>query len=687
MSYCQNCGHVVSKDQKFCEICGESLSTGAANYSTSPSTAWKIDKRSMKVLKIMLGIIFAAVILTFIVIYQSGIPQKMVIKRQLSLGEEYLDAKDFENARQVFEKLQSADPKNQRVYLGLAEACEGLGDFDSAQNILQTGYQETDSEAIMQRLFRMEEKIEKQEAFSQEKSFETDSAPVTETRSAITAPDETKVSIAAPESKKDLRKSISAYLEKLLTWEIPFPKDFASISQLDKNWVIQRFALGIENATYFPDASTGVLLKDIEALAQRDINPDFVLPDDGDYSGLEEGTVENGYYKWFGRGGRNFQFIPYLQDVRQEGDTYVASVVEVASVSEGQFWPNGEMRLYLQDQDTKRWDIPVGTQRAQEGFMPLNFTVDIKTLPVCEYIIKDNGSGGFYLLSKKSQGLESKMTDEALLKAFRQRHPEFNDIIDFVSADFDKDNEREMFLCVKNNQFPDEPFPYGDLWYLDGNGAEYGNLQKSLGFVTEGFSEDSMRVVKCQGKPFLSLQTTYPMGGYAHVLGVVNGVPVLEINDGSMAHAKENGQYLKTALILLPNEKEMQTAGEFIPPHAGYGMPEYYGLDNQTGRLVRIPAEKITDERLLKYEGAEETLKLIESILLNSDNSIFGEIVSFSRESIIRRGNAAIGINYLCVNKSNEITRKYAVCEIEQGINGKQELAYPVIYWGAMKAE
>lgn len=74
------------------------------------------------------------------------------LDKQLSLGDKYLAALDYDNAILAFTKALSIDPMNVRAYTGLADAYIGKGDIAKAIETLQTGYDKTGDSGIKDKL-------------------------------------------------------------------------------------------------------------------------------------------------------------------------------------------------------------------------------------------------------------------------------------------------------------------------------------------------------------------------------------------------------------------------------------------------------------------------------------------------------------------------------------------------------
>lgn len=67
---------------------------------------------------------------------------------QLTRAQKYLEAQEFENAVLCYQRAIEAEPKKAESYLGLAEAYIGLDKPALAENVLNTGYEQTGSARI-----------------------------------------------------------------------------------------------------------------------------------------------------------------------------------------------------------------------------------------------------------------------------------------------------------------------------------------------------------------------------------------------------------------------------------------------------------------------------------------------------------------------------------------------------------
>lgn len=140
--FCTNCGKELDDSSVFCIYCGTSLQQeegikpvlegGGQSTIIIEGELYKLKRK--KWIPLIIVVIIILIVGVSIVLY-SNTPDKRLI-RQLSLGEKYLEAMDYEQAVAVFEKALEIDPKNKDVLKGIARAYVGIGDnangFDEA---------------------------------------------------------------------------------------------------------------------------------------------------------------------------------------------------------------------------------------------------------------------------------------------------------------------------------------------------------------------------------------------------------------------------------------------------------------------------------------------------------------------------------------------------------------------------
>lgn len=94
-----------------------------------------ISRRILVVIEVEAGII-AMLLIGIVLVYNS--PAKR-LSRQLDLGQKYLIVQDYEQAVVAFTRAIEIDPLNVDAYIGLAQAYEGLEEYEQARAVLEEG--------------------------------------------------------------------------------------------------------------------------------------------------------------------------------------------------------------------------------------------------------------------------------------------------------------------------------------------------------------------------------------------------------------------------------------------------------------------------------------------------------------------------------------------------------------------
>lgn len=104
-------------------------------------------------LKIIIPTIIAIAAIIIAVICIKITPDEVsLLESAMSTAQKYLIEQDYEQAIIEYKKAIELDPKNVDAYLGLAEAYIGLGETDSAVEILERGITETNNDVLIQKL-------------------------------------------------------------------------------------------------------------------------------------------------------------------------------------------------------------------------------------------------------------------------------------------------------------------------------------------------------------------------------------------------------------------------------------------------------------------------------------------------------------------------------------------------------
>lgn len=98
--------------------------------------------------KFMIAAVVAVICATAIALFLGRDSSAGKVTELLNLGNKYLLEQDFEQAIAAFEKAIEIDPKCEEAYRGLADVYVGMGNYESAINILQQGFDQTASEGM-----------------------------------------------------------------------------------------------------------------------------------------------------------------------------------------------------------------------------------------------------------------------------------------------------------------------------------------------------------------------------------------------------------------------------------------------------------------------------------------------------------------------------------------------------------
>lgn len=85
------------------------------------------------------------------------------------MAQRYLDELQYEQAIAEYEAAISIDPKNKDAYLGLAEVYVTMGDIEKALEVLEEGYEKTESVRIAARQEELAEELAQRRELSEER--------------------------------------------------------------------------------------------------------------------------------------------------------------------------------------------------------------------------------------------------------------------------------------------------------------------------------------------------------------------------------------------------------------------------------------------------------------------------------------------------------------------------------------
>lgn len=169
--YCKNCGKLLDADSQFCLHCGTQMGEAVetAAYTPEPPAAFqeavgdqtyvREDHKKKKAPKrgLVMGIAAALVVIlaALVGIFLYGGAGKNLAK-QLDLGNRYLEEMDYEQAVIAFTKAIEIDPMSVDAHLGLVEAYIRQGDFETALEAAEKGYDLTGDQRLKEKIDMIE---------------------------------------------------------------------------------------------------------------------------------------------------------------------------------------------------------------------------------------------------------------------------------------------------------------------------------------------------------------------------------------------------------------------------------------------------------------------------------------------------------------------------------------------------
>ncbi len=135
-------------------------------------------RESGKILIIIAILVFLTVMMAGFFLYLNS--DSVQLRRQLDLGQKYLEEQNYEQAIVAFDKAIGIDPMRVDAYLGLAEAYEKMGDYDMALETLQKGYDRTGDERILEVIETLELTLEENSQMNLSEVQETEKREIEE---------------------------------------------------------------------------------------------------------------------------------------------------------------------------------------------------------------------------------------------------------------------------------------------------------------------------------------------------------------------------------------------------------------------------------------------------------------------------------------------------------------------------
>ncbi len=110
-----------------------------------------LNKKQRIMASVIVGVVLVAVLIFLLIGFGTGAKEQS-LEHRLEQAYKYMEEMDYQSAIVAFQDVLKIDPKNEEVYLGLADAYIMLEDYENAMTILETGFAETNSELLSNRL-------------------------------------------------------------------------------------------------------------------------------------------------------------------------------------------------------------------------------------------------------------------------------------------------------------------------------------------------------------------------------------------------------------------------------------------------------------------------------------------------------------------------------------------------------
>ena len=113
-----------------------------------------------KMIIIIFGLVIAMCIFVITSVFVFGENRGKKLEERLDLAEEYLSEQECEKAILAYEEIIEIDPKCEDAYLGLADVYIAIEEYEEAKDVLEVGYEETQSRTINRTLQEVEKLFE-----------------------------------------------------------------------------------------------------------------------------------------------------------------------------------------------------------------------------------------------------------------------------------------------------------------------------------------------------------------------------------------------------------------------------------------------------------------------------------------------------------------------------------------------
>ncbi len=156
--FCPNCGYKNEDNAKFCEQCSTSLQKHVSDAEVIPKEISNNSAKKHHHKKLVLIPLVIIILLGlgaggyFFVVHQQEVKAEEAYAAQISTADQDVKSKDYDTAIALYQSAIKKKPKDEKAYLGLADAYIGKNDYEKATKVLNDGYSATQSNALKSKL-------------------------------------------------------------------------------------------------------------------------------------------------------------------------------------------------------------------------------------------------------------------------------------------------------------------------------------------------------------------------------------------------------------------------------------------------------------------------------------------------------------------------------------------------------
>lgn len=314
---------------------------------------------------------------------------------------------------------------------------------------------------------------------------------------------------AASDIDSATEEKIRDYLRDIAVPEQGSMPPFDQIARIDNAWVVSGlwYRTPDDHSQYQSSDERpymSISLSAIEKEAKRLINPDLSLSPDADYSDFSTITRSHPQWVpsqklfiWLPTDGQGLQWDYPITSAVRDGDQYRVACAEtyyISSADELSSGPHGVLFCNGQRVGTEKDGIDVNSPPV------FHYTTDPSKLPQLGFVLRDNGSGGFSVVSKS--GVQSKVefpeeepSSESKSEAALSQRLQHN----WVEGDGSVDGGYDNYITFKSDgtcsfihheRIPVEGKSLAEGWNADGEYSGKYTMQGENTILFEGSFRD-----------------------------------------------------------------------------------------------------------------------------------------------------------------------------------------------------